>query len=304
MWKEYAVQPESLVQSKDAFRALFYQFGWEQGRLLAKYPAKDWLRMVYESAQQSALRDVERSSVCEWLRNGDHRLVKAGRPYDPGIGWLENAEAQQSKAERFDGIITVQNPRAHPDVVLADELNDETPVFQSPAQILVSRKVVDMVASVRPLLNRSREIIFVDPHFGCLERRFLTVLSGFLEVIIRDKNPVERIEYHLAQSSLVLDHAEFFRRLRRHICDHIPVGSNITFFVWKQKAGGEKLHDRYILTERGGVQFSVGLDEGELGETTMVSRLSRSVYDRVWRHFSEETAAFKLTNRTTISGLR
>ena len=35
----------------------------------------------------------------------------------------------------------------------------------------------------------------------------------------------------------------------------------------KQKQDGEKLHNRYILTDLGGVTFGTGLDEGKKGET-------------------------------------
>ncbi len=301
MWKEYAVQPECLVQSKDAFRALFCAFGWEHGRLIAKYPTKDWERLVHEALGQSPLGDVARKWVEEKLRTEKHRLVRGGRPFDPTVLWLQNAENQQTTAHPFAAIIAQGNPRAHPQVSLAEDLTDATPHFLSPGNQYVPRACSDMATPVRPLLTRSREVLFIDPHFGGLEERFLKVLRAMLSQITSPVDRPTRIEYHLAQNSLCLDHAEFTRRLQRLLGPSVPAGTLIKFLLWEQRPGGETLHDRFVLTELGGVDFSVGLDEGAPGETTKVSRLSHLACEKIRRDYSLATAAFDLRYTCSIT---
>ncbi len=301
MWKEYAVQPECLVQSRDAFRALFFAFGWEHGRLIAQYPTKDWLRLVHEALSRSSLGDVAKAWVVEKLQSEKHRLVRGGRPYSPVLSWLKNAENQQSTTLPFSGIIAQENPRQHRDVAIAEELTDTTPHFVSPGTVYVPRRGTEMAACVRHLLTRSRDVLFVDPHFGGLEERFLAVFRAMLTHLASPLGRAARIEYHLAQKSLCLDHVEFSRRLQRQLRSTIPPDLSVKFLIWEQRPGGEILHDRFILTDLGGVDFSVGLDEGEAGQTTKVSRLSRTAYEKVWRDFSMESAAFVLRYTCTVT---
>ncbi len=302
MWKEYAVQPESLVQSKDGFRALFFAFGWEHGRLIAQYPTKDWLRLVNEALSQSPLGDVARTWVVEKLQSERHRLVSAGRPYAPALPWLQNAENQQATARPFDGIIALENPRQHEAITVVHDLTDTTPHFVSPSHIHIPRNSANMAACVSNLLARSREVLFVDPYFGGLEERFFRVLRAMFTQLAAAPVRATRIEYHLSQRSLCLDHTEFDRRLQHRLGPAVPSGLSVKFFLWEQRPGGEMLHDRYILTEFGGVDFSVGLDEGEAGQTTKVSRLSRQAYDKVWRDYAVATAAFELRYSCIITG--
>ena len=45
-----------------------------------------------------------------------------------------------------------------------------------------------------------------------------------------------------------------------------------------EKPRGEKLHNRYILTDLGGVFFGIGLDDGDEGATDDVTLLDRDPY--------------------------
>ncbi len=53
----------------------------------------------------------------------------------------------------------------------------------------------------------------------------------------------------------------------------IPVGLQVILYRWQQRSGGQKLHNRYILTDLGGVSFQHGLDAGKKGETDDITRL-------------------------------
>ena len=54
--------------------------------------------------------------------------------------------------------------------------------------------------------------------------------------------------------------------------------------VWEEIANGERLHDRYILCEHGGLSIQGGTDTGPASETTTLSRVSpttaREIIDR------------------------
>ena len=70
-------------------------------------------------------------------------------------------------------------------------------------------------------------------------------------------------------------------RLRR--C--VPEGMRVVIRRLTQKPDGERLHNRYILTDLGGVAFGVGLDDGGAGETDDLTLLERAVYELRWGQY-------------------
>ena len=72
----------------------------------------------------------------------------------------------------------------------------------------------------------------------------------------------------------------------------LPAGVLLTVYRWKNREGGEKLHNRYILADIGGVSFNTGLDEGAPGTTDDVSRLGYHTYAKRWDDYAGPNFAF------------
>ena len=51
--------------------------------------------------------------------------------------------------------------------------------------------------------------------------------------------------------------------------------------------GGEQLHNRYILSDLGGVSFGYGLDEGDEGETDDITLMDKDQHQHRWFQYSE-----------------
>jgi hypothetical protein len=101
----------------------------------------------------------------------------------------------------------------------------------------------------------------------------------------RPGNPPDRVEVHTSAAGTGTE--EFFKgechaRLRR--C--IPDGMRIVVRRLNQRAGGERLHNRYILTDLGGIAFGVGLDDGGDGETDDLSLMDRAQYELRWSQYA------------------
>ena len=73
---------------------------------------------------------------------------------------------------------------------------------------------------------------------------------------------------------------------------------------WRNRPGGDKLHNRYILTDVGGVQFGAGLDEGDQGATDDVTIIDDDTYRRRMVDYAGTAPAFDLEGTLTITGLR
>lgn len=65
--------------------------------------------------------------------------------------------------------------------------------------------------------------------------------------------------------------------------------------VLSQRTRGDRLHNRYILTDIGGLVFGTGLDEGADNETDDVTLMDRVQYELRWSQHATEPMAFEVT---------
>ena len=293
MFKEYALDPKLLKNWKD-FRYFTEKMGATQGRLISKYP-KRWKRLVYDALGEG-VGEVERSKIEEALRRIDDKLLSRGGGWDSELGWLENAEIEHKRTP-FSAILGVGNPRNLPEVLVGDEIHDGIDQWRAVCQADIERQPAAMAAAVAPLLRGSKEIIFVDPYFNPGNPRFTSTLVAFLQVAHENKAVLPRVlVFRKAKGSFEPFTAECFRRLSRHI----PKWWRLELITLEEKVGGEKLHDRFLLTDRWGVQFSVGLDAGLLGQRTLITLLSESVWRSTLTKYHSDNRAFDMIGTPVI----
>jgi len=292
MIKVFGLDPKLLSGWKD-FRYVDDQFGIAKGRLISRYP-KNWKTLVYRSLSDCS--DVEKKRIEEKLRQIiDNKLLPRQHDcyWSSTKTWLSNAE-EEHRQRAFDAIIAGSNPGANAAVLCYDELDEALPQWKATTQIDVERQAEPMAASVTVLLQNCREIAFIDPNFSPTLRRYGLTLEAFLDTAARAKKPPGRIEYHIADNKNKWDPASLARSSRDNLPRFIPKEMEVLLYVWKQKPEGEKLHDRFILTDGGGVAFSVGLDTGHPGEKTMVTLLSNDSWELTCKKYRSDTPAFDL----------
>jgi len=139
-----------------------------------------------------------------------------------------------------------------------------------------------MANTVRPFLIFGKEFKFIDPHFSGVNKRHVRPFIKFLETIVSRENPVpiNRVEYHF--NDRVSE--DFFREnIQARLTKKVPESIKIDFYRWP----ASKMHDRFILTNLGGVNFGVGLDiyEGEGKEKETVTLLTEKAYQSEWSDF-------------------
>ena len=121
MYQEYAVEPAAIGSSWETFRYLIEKFGFQEGRLISRFPAK-WERLVIDAAKMADIGDIARKRITEKLREAkekDVKIINSGRKYDPDLGsWVANARAADVK-KPFHGIIAQGNHKE--DKIVASE---------------------------------------------------------------------------------------------------------------------------------------------------------------------------------------
>lgn len=283
---EYALEPELVATWTDRrdFRYFVERFGLGQGRIVSRFP-KRWARLVWDSVTASS--EIERKRLEEVVARLSETMVRrTGIDWDAEVDWLENAERENGRVA-FRAILARANPRGHPAVLVAEDVDEDVePLWSAPHGQPVARRAVEMAKAVASALRCSSVVVFVDPHFGPERARFRRPFEKFLEQLVQKRPGAlpDRIEVltELEGSGT----QEFFRgecdaRLRSCIPDSICV----VIRRLSKRTAGEIFHNRYILTDLGGVVFGIGLDDGDEGENDDLNLMARGQYELRWGQY-------------------
>ena len=281
MIKEFALEPEVLA-TWESFIYFIEKFGVPQGRLIAQFPGK-WRRMVIEAAQKVA-QPVEFQRIIEKLKQvSDHVVLSRGRPGGDGsLPWLDRALAEHAR-EPFDGIIASANPAAIPHVILRSEVEDGNVLFSAPRQIVVQRKSADLVGCAEVMLRNTTTVKWVDYIIDLRKPRWRRPFCAALEVLRANGRPVV-FEVHrqfgndIEKKNLRMQFQEEFQK-------HLTPGVTFTLHLHPE----QMMHDRFILTDRGGINIGHGLDDNEDGggvPTANVTLLEWGMFQIQWQQFS------------------
>ena len=241
--------------------------------------------------------DFARKRLEELLARLSEPMVRRSNVQWDGdsTNWRENAEREHDRRP-FHAILARTNPNGHAHVLTESDLDDGSTIRWAVSRGLpVPRKAADMAEAVASLLRCSSIAIFVDPHFGPEKLRYRRPFEAFLERVIRQRpgGKPKHIEVHTAADRTGTE--EFFREKCETMLPRcVPEEMRVLVRRLRQKQGGEQLHNRYILSELGGVSFGYGLDEGDEGETDDITLMDRDQYELRWSQYSgEPPAAFE-----------
>ncbi len=193
----------------------------------------------------------------------------------------------------FHAIVARSNPRKDPCVIVSDLL-ESSPLWNLARTVFPSRRAEDMAAAVQGLLASATLIYFVDPYFRAHRPNWRRPIDEFLRCIRENVRtvPGRVVLFCSADIERAPSNSHFAQECKAHLSQEIPAGARLLIQRLTQKSGGEKLHDRFILTDCGGVDFGAGLAEGNEGETVIISLLDKGGYAKLFADYCGPRMAF------------
>ena len=239
---------------------------------------------------------MEKKRLNRMLRQLKARMVKRAQfVWDDTKNWLDNVEDEHIRWP-FHAVLARENHCQREYVVCEDDvLDDKAKDWEAPSTVIVQRYANKMAECVAPMLRCATKILFIDPYFRANhdgdqhKDRHKKTLATFLRTVGARASQI-KIELHTATQGEPPDWETFRQECKEHLPSAVPPGATLTVHRWKNKV--EKLHNRYILTDIGGVLFGTGLDEGAPGATDDVVRLNRDVYLQRRRDYEGPNFAF------------
>jgi hypothetical protein len=210
-----------------------------------------------------------------------------------------NAE-NEHLARPFRGIVADANPRNRDFVLIGRDLDESQPLWKMEDKVFVPRTAVQLAALVYPLLRISETLVFVDRHFGPENVRYRTVFRELMKASItgRRRDPTSLVYF----TGTAATNEFFLDTCRDELPRNIPAGISVRLAKLAERQGGEKFHNRYVLTERGGISLGTGLDAGPAGQTDDAYLLAQEQYLRRRNDYMGVTPSFDLVCDVTVNG--
>ena len=282
---EYAIDP-TILNDWQRLRFIADAAGVSRGRLISEFPGS-WRRTVVRSFDGKF--GVERAKLeAQFQRITPHLIPSGGRICSgKDAPWLVHAEVAHASSP-FRAIVAGENPRTHPSVLIIDDIDAFTELWKTSHSIPVRRDATSMADTACLLLQIASDIVFVDPNFRPSDR-FLRPFEQFLLHCAGNRGrAVPRIrlivEHKDAKSGDVLE-----QNFRASLAPLIPNSLKCELVrVSEKNSPSEKLHNRYVLTELGGIDFGIGLDDdrGDGGQSDDVHLLEKDHFDKRWHQYA------------------
>ncbi|WP_371056391.1 hypothetical protein [Rhodosalinus sp. K401] len=282
MLSEYAVEPAAIGADWRTFKDLIDRFGADKGRLISRLPSK-WERMVKEAARNAGVSDRDYLRIVERLNDSRRKVVNFSRSYEHEANWITNVLREHADRP-FKAIICHAGSTACAEAMEPDDCSDAHPLFRATTSCDVTRTADQIADALHTLTAVSKEVDIVDPYFDLRSAKgnYLATLVSLLARLVGDPGQTKAIRIHFRDHDTRPSAEILARDGSAKVTGLLPPGYRIEFYAWSEKLGGEDFHDRYVLTELGGIMIGAGLSADG----------------------PDESAAFTLLNFEHAQGLR
>ena len=296
----YALEPELVATwgRQSEYRFIQDKFGLGTPRTMLELPKfSAWKRAVYQAATKLGLNQIEMKRLEEVFQLfSGHKCKRPATVCDGLRDWLHNAEVEHDR-QPFGAILATASPRSHPAVITAEKVGDPDPRWHRPTGATPRRTPRELAAVLTGMLVNCRELHLVDPYFSPRSGRHRDVLLAFLEVIA-GTGGCPKIHIHCSGGREKDCKLDFFNDEAKKLTNCVPQGLELGFVRLRSQREG--LHNRYVLTDLGGVTLGVGLDRATgpaSDHTDDISLMSREQYSMRWRQYVTDDGSFLVHDR-------
>lgn len=306
MIHEFAIDPELVVywsSDRDEYKRVYGQIGLGQPRILSEYPKlKHWRRAVLHGLPKDDVFVCKRIEELVRLLS-ECRVKRDSIGFDGNRSWLENAETEHGRCP-FNLILSVDNPRKNGRVLSKELIGEPDDArYCLPPTLAVSRTPKALADALRPMLANCSTAYFIDPHFAPNQQRYRQSMAAFFRALTTKRPGAIPSEVVVLSKKIDQGHDFFNRYCETYMPRILPTGLSVRFRRIQSKPGGPTLHNRYILTDIGGVSLAHGLDRGNATDREDIALLAKDHFKEKWRDYVDP-GVFNIVGEVYVQGSR
>ncbi|GHV56168.1 hypothetical protein FACS189460_0430 [Deltaproteobacteria bacterium] len=300
---EYAIDPEFIFKLADQTliaNILHTNIGYGTPFVIAGYPNKLGYetRAIAKNAEAQATDQKLKARAQLRLHRTEDLAAKLAGPaaaatkrYNAGE-WNGRFDDEHSRFP-FQGVLSGSNSAAASGLPFHDVdwfSKPDCHILNCPRSLIVQRTAQGLCEALKPMLQNASIIKFIDPYFNPNTRnsRFVVPFSEYFKCIseanhvrIQDNNREIQIICAVNQGTNDNSTSEQFASDCKNILSPgLPKGVTLRLHRFKEKVGGQEIHNRYILTDIGGVLFGHGTDSSPADSYDDICLLDRDSFFR------------------------
>jgi hypothetical protein len=323
---EYAVEPALVAQwARDGEVGLAGQFGLDQRRVVSDFP-RDWegevaTALLEEFGYDAGDPDYLQASAFlnALLAFMNAHMIDRGLKLQQDRPWLDQALEVHAQ-EPFYAILTRTPVAGHSSVItetIVDQLRDAR--WYLPTVKSTAKTGGDLAATLAPLLRGATKIVVVDPFFDPRDPSYREVLTALLVSAAQLRGPGRSmpsveivtgvgegrpdggtipVETQLANAAW--NRCEW---AAQHLGPCIPKGMQLTFQCAASFPDGDRLHNRFLLTDFAGASLPYGTQALGARVFDDISPLYQGQYEKRWRQFTGLSRLHVIGTPRVIDGL-
>lgn len=308
MIREVAIEPDLIIEwSKKEHKREFKpirlraEYGIGSPKRMSRYP-KHWRRMIGEKLTD--VHDPLRQKRIEELAKAviENSVKRFEYVWDTAKNWYDNALEEHDR-RHFEALLCRANFKGVEEVIAIQDFLDENEEKLERLNIQPGvsplRNPDELIEAIGPWLFHCNKVIIIDPYFDPNKRRSTKPLLKLIEDVLTNCKSTnypffEIVRKHDYKAPTLQNMKNGFSQ---NISPNLPDDFEIHFTVLEEKKRGEKLHNRYILSEIGGVKLEPGFDiqDDPKGiETYDINLLSQKQYLKRWDQYYLSDDVFQL----------
>jgi hypothetical protein len=298
MIHEYFIDPKLFLKwasSSRDYKFILDKFGVGSPRLLSSFPqskASSLRKLLLNSEAFKNLPDAAQTEVGGLIdaltEQVIRRRVSENISNDWYKDWSENAK-KESSILAPSVIISGEEISDKKLWITGDEALEIHHLIDHPEQLTPERTPEAFTKAVNNLLRYSNKIIIADPYLGT-ESAWDTV-EKLIKLALSEKINQANVEIQLIYGDVKKTRfPHYIIKKIESLKTELPFKFSV--YLVEEKSEGEKFHNRYLLTELGGITFGAGtqLNSSKGYHTDDLLLLKEPIYTKRWNQYFKAAA--------------
>lgn len=291
MLAEHFIEPEFLLKiasTRRNYKDFLREFSVQSPRVVGEVQKYNKFRSATLQAQPLAVAESEKGRLEELLNFiHEHCLVNRDFQYNTDDCVLDNFKAAHAQFNS-DYFCLTQKPSEQLEgiqILCSTDVDDG--FDEIPRQRAVEKTLESILVAVNSFLKLSTDITFVEPYFS-LRPQMMNPIVSYLKTAVQHSPVAEKHAKVIFRGG---DDAPTAEHLLNQLKDKLEGDFNKfdTFSVLaiEEKVKGEKIHNRYMISELGAIDWGIGLDCQDEGVFDDISLLESEGYNLRYRQYAE-----------------